>query len=241
MCFSGGGGPGLRCRRTFRALPSGHVIPLSEISLCGPILQMGKMRLKRSDLPAALAGSAHRGGHAEREKTRPGSTQTSSQVGRGLEDRAGCPGRGFAGGAGPGRGRHLRRAVPFPERVLVAGEWRPGAEGVADRGLRGRDPLPPTAPARRRGAPRETAAGGGGDGGGGRGAALGTEPSGRPPGATKSDPNPGLRGRCSYAAGFQRDWGRGRGKLGEPRPATPRAGNRAAGGAGHPPSRLFRS
>lgn len=115
-------------------MPSGHVIPLSEISLCGPILQMGKMRLKRSDLPAALAGSAHRGGHAEREKTRPGSTQTSSQVGRGLEDRAGCPGRGVLGGAsraGRARAAAATSAAQYPSRSeslsLVSGDPAPRA------------------------------------------------------------------------------------------------------------------
>lgn len=64
-------------------------VPFSEIGcLYRPILQTGKMRLKRRDLPAAPAESALRGGH------------------RGKEQRPGDP---LVPAPGGGRGRRLKR------------------------------------------------------------------------------------------------------------------------------------
>ncbi|KAJ8791781.1 hypothetical protein J1605_020503 [Eschrichtius robustus] len=198
---------------------------------------------KRRDLPAEPAVSARRGGHGGKEK-RPGGALVpgggggaSSWQGGERRERPnprGCrrPPSGFPakpGGAG---------------RVLVAGEWGRGFEGAAGRGApRGSDPRqgPPAGAGPEEKLRREVA--------GTRGAAAGQhwgpghwigrrlggggDPSLPPPG-------PGLRGRRCCAAGFRRDWGRGRGNLGNPAPPHPAgpsgpAGSGAAGGTRHPP------
>lgn len=154
-CPSRDGVPRQLCRRLFRILPSGSAIPLSQIGgLYRSILQTGKMRLKRRDLPVAPAGSARRGGHRGEEQRPRDPLAPGGGGGRRRErrDPRGCgrrspgfqpsragpggAGRAGRGGVGPGKGPSPPAAqCPSRSRVLVvAGEWGRGAKGVAGRG-----------------------------------------------------------------------------------------------------------
>lgn len=144
-----GWGPGLLCRGVCRASPTGHVVRLSESSVCRPISQTGTVRLKSRQYPPATAGwdaagcappGLPRVGGRRGKRDGPGTRWWPSRQDApglrppGLQAERGGPGRaGPRDGAGRGGdlGASSRRAVTFRERVLVAGERGVGADGAA--------------------------------------------------------------------------------------------------------------